>query len=65
MTGGIPAARDWFNTIDGEGNNKPYKQLAFDELNQRMLSHDPKSAADWIREQDGQDFLRGRAIRNT
>lgn len=65
MTGGIPAARDWFNTIDGEGNNQPYKQLAFDELNQRMLAHDPNAAADWIREQDGQDFLRGRAIRNT
>lgn len=65
MTGGIPAARDWFNSILGEGNNKPYKQLAFDELNQRMLAHDPKAAAEWIKEQDGQDFLRGRAIRNT
>ena len=65
MTGGIPGARDWFGKIDGEGQNKMYKQLAFDELATRMLDHDPQATALWIKEQDGDKHLAGRAIRST
>jgi hypothetical protein len=65
MTGGIPAAQSWFSTINGEGDNTMYKQLAFDELTTRMLDHDPKAVAAYIQEHDGQNHARGRAIRNT
>lgn len=65
MTGGISGARDWFGKIDGEGQNKMYKQLAFDELTTRMLDHDPHATALWIKEQDGDKHLAGRAIRST
>ncbi len=53
INGGIPGARDWFGKINGEGPNKMYKQLAFDELTTRMLDHDTESTALWIKEQDG------------
>lgn len=65
MTGGIPAAQNWFRTINGEDNNKMYKQLAFDELTTRMLAHDPLAVADYIKANDGENHTRGRAIRNT
>ena len=64
MDGGIEAARTWFNDIDGEGQNRPYKQLAFDELINRMLTTDPSTAATWIKEKEGEPFLGGRAIRD-
>ncbi|MCI0541477.1 MAG: sigma-70 family RNA polymerase sigma factor [Verrucomicrobiales bacterium] len=65
LSGGIPAAQQWFTEMNGEGHNQPYKQLAFDELNERMLQNDPMAAAKWIRELDGEAYLGGRAIRNT
>lgn len=65
MSGGIPAAQQWFYGIRDDEHNRLYKSRAFDEVIQSMLYRDPASAARWISQLEGRPYLSGHAIANT
>ena len=65
VSGGIQGAQQWFYGVSGEGHNRMYKQLALDELTQKIVRQDPAAAARWLKQQDGEPHLGGRAITAT
>ncbi|MEW6159045.1 MAG: sigma-70 family RNA polymerase sigma factor [Verrucomicrobiota bacterium] len=65
LTGGLPAAQQWFARIPDDDHNQLYKQRAFDEVIQAMLYRDPAAAAQWIAQQGMQPYLAGEAISTT